>query len=76
MADRNKKVPDNVPGLFYVDDTCIDCDMCRSTAPQIFTRQADGGYSYVYRQPVTPEEMALAEAARQECPTETIGSDG
>jgi ferredoxin len=50
--------------------------MCRSTAPQIFARHADGGYSYVYHQPVTPEETAIAEAARQECPTETIGNDG
>ena len=76
MADRNQKVPENVPGLYYVDNTCIDCDMCRSTAPQVFARHDEGGYSYVHRQPVTPEELAEAELARQECPTETIGNDG
>jgi ferredoxin len=34
------------------------------------------GFSFVYRQPVTPEERALAEEARQGCPTESIGNDG
>lgn len=33
MADKNLKHPENVPGRFYVDDSCIDCDMCRTTAP-------------------------------------------
>ena len=68
-------MPENVPGPFYVDDTCIDCDQCRSTAPQFFTRHDENGYSYVHRQPVTPEEIALAKEA-MECPTESIGHDG
>ena len=38
MADKTKKYPDNVPGKFYVDDQCIDCDLCRETAPDHFTR--------------------------------------
>ena len=76
MADRNQKLPENVPGPYYVDTTCIDCDLCRSNAPRCFTRDDEGGYSYVWRQPTTPEEIADAERARQECPTETIGRDG
>ncbi|MGB8356235.1 MAG: ferredoxin [Chthoniobacteraceae bacterium] len=76
MADRNNKLPENVPGAFYVDDSCIDCDLCRSNAPQFFTRNDSSGYTYVYKQPVTPEEIALAEDALTGCPTETIGSDG
>lgn len=76
MANRDAKNPENVPGLYYVDDTCIDCDLCRNIAPQFFTRQDDGGYSYVFLQPQTPEEVALAEEARLSCPTETIGKDG
>jgi ferredoxin len=55
---------------------CIDCDHCRSSAPQFFGRSADGGYSYVHRQPATPDEVALAEAALSDCPTDTIGRDG
>jgi ferredoxin len=76
MADPENRTPENVPGPYYVDETCIDCDICRSTAPTIFRRQDDGGYSYVIRQPVTPEEVALADEALGSCPTESIGCDG
>jgi len=76
MADKNLKNPENILGKFYVDATCIDCDMCRNIAPQFFTRHDDNGYSYVFKQPQTPEEIAQAEEARISCPTETIGNDG
>jgi ferredoxin len=76
MAEPTNKYPENVPGPYYVDDTCIDCDRCRSTAPDFFTRQDDGGYTYVHRQPKTPEEIAQTEAARLDCPTDSIGNDG
>ena len=76
MAQITDKVPQNVSGPYYNDSTCIDCDLCRELAPQIFTREDGGGYSYVFRQPVTPDEVALAEDARQSCPTESIGNDG
>ncbi len=76
MADKNLKNPENVAGRFYVDQTCIDCDICRTTAPKFFRRQDDGGYSYVHRQPQTPEEIVEAEEARTSCPTDTIGNDG
>lgn len=76
MAEKNLKNPENVPGKFYVDNTCIDCDLCRNIAPQFFTRFDEGGYSYVFKQPEAAEEIALAEEARSSCPTETIGNDG
>ena len=56
MADAANKYPENVEGKFYVDDQCIDCDLCRETAPANFTRNDDGGHSYVHKQPTTPEE--------------------
>src|SRR5215475_16169823 len=56
MADAANKYPENVPGKFYVDDQCIDCDLCRETAPANFKRNDDGGHSYVYKQPETPDE--------------------
>ena len=76
MADRNLKTPENVPGRFYVDNTCIDCGMCPSTAPQFFKRFDEGGYSVVYRQPQTAEELANANEALNGCPTDSIGNDG
>jgi ferredoxin len=76
MADPNLKTPSNVPGIYYVDDTCIDCDMCRAHAPRIFHRNDDTGFTFVARQPTTAEDRVLAEEALAECPADCIGSDG
>jgi len=76
MADIANSYPENVKGKFYVDNQCIDCDLCRETAPANFTRQDDAGYSFVFKQPETPEEIAACEEAMQGCPVEAIGSDG
>jgi ferredoxin len=76
MADKTNRLPLNAPGPYYVDDTCIDCDICRQTAPAIFVRDVVGGTSIVLRQPQSKEEIALAEEALIACPTETIGNDG
>lgn len=76
MADKADKWPDNVKGKFYVDEQCIDCDLCRETAPACFTRNDDGGYSFVYKQPETEEERELCKEALEGCPVEAIGEDG
>lgn len=76
MADRTDKNPLNVPGKYYNDLTCIDCDRCREMAPEFFIRNDDEALTYVWKQPVTPEEIAIAEDALMACPTETIGNDG
>jgi ferredoxin len=76
MAEKRSRLPQNAPGPYYVDDTCIDCDMCRDTAPDFFRRNDEAGSSVVFRQPTNPVELARAEAARQGCPTESIGNDG
>jgi ferredoxin len=76
MADKTNKHPLNAPGKYYNDLSCIDCDLCREIAPQIFVRDDEEGCSYVLRQPANEEEIALAEEAMKCCPTETIGDDG
>ena len=76
MANPSHKNPENIPGRFYVDDTCIDCDQCRSNAPDFFRRDESGGYSIVYRQPTSVEEVAVVEEALAGCPTDSIGNDG
>ena len=60
MADPNDRVPENSPGAYYVDTQCIDCDVCRDTAPDNFTRSDSNGYSYVYRQPASPASPSTA----------------
>jgi ferredoxin len=76
MADRTEKVPENAPGLFYVDVTCIDCDLCRETAPENFRRDDSRRHSYVFHQPSGPAQEAACAAALEECPVEAIGRDG
>ena len=75
MAFIEDKLPDNVPGRFYVDRQCIDCDVCRDTSPANFARNDQNGYSYVHKQPSTREEFELCEEALMACPVEAIGDD-
>jgi ferredoxin len=76
MSDRNDKVKENVAGAYYVDSSCIDCDVCRDTAPENFIRSDQNSYSFVYKQPETDEERAACEEALSCCPVEAIGNDG
>jgi glyoxylase-like metal-dependent hydrolase (beta-lactamase superfamily II)/ferredoxin len=74
MANLRKSVPENVPGEFFVDSTCIDCDTCRQLAPAVFGEAP--GHAYVHRQPATPEDRRRALHALVCCPTGSIGSQG
>lgn len=76
MADITDKLSENIRGKYYVDSQCIDCDVCRDTSPNNFTRDDNNGYSYVYKQPETAEEIELCEEALAACPVEAIGDDG
>ena len=76
MADASNRYAQNIQGAFYVDDQCIDCDLCRETAPANFKRDDDGGHSYVFKQPESPEEEALCKEAMEGCPVEAIREDG
>ncbi len=76
MADFKDKNPENVEGQFYVDEQCIDCDLCREHAPDNFQREEDEGYSYVYKQPETDLEVELCMEALEGCPVEAIGDNG
>ena len=76
MADNTDKVEGNVDGPFYVDSNCIDCDLCRQTAPENFERNEDEGYTFVAKQPENEDEEQACRDAMEECPTEAIGDDG
>ena len=75
MATKEEKYEDNIEGKYYVDEECIDCNLCRETAPDNFTNH-DDGYSYVYKQPENEEQESLCVTALEECPVEAIGDDG
>ena len=76
MANKADKWAQNTGGKFYVDQQCIDCDLCRETAPGFFTRHDEGGYSFVHKQPTTEDDVALCMEALEGCPVEAIGNDG
>ena len=59
-----------------ISSQCIDCNLCRETAPDNFKRNDDGGYSYVFKQPTTDDEKKLCQEALESCPVEAIGNDG
>ena len=72
MARPDRRLPDNAPGDFYVDRSCIDCAVCRWIAPEVFGEASD--HSFVSRQPVTEPERAAAARALVSCPTASIGT--
>jgi glyoxylase-like metal-dependent hydrolase (beta-lactamase superfamily II)/ferredoxin len=74
MADIKKAVPENVPGEFFVDTTCINCDTCRQLARATFKDQ--GNHSFVFGQPQTDDEQRAATRALLCCPTGSIGTRG
>lgn len=76
MAHLDNRQPQNAIGKFYVTVDCIDCDLCRETAPDFFVRSDDTGLSYVQTQPASPEDVAKCMEALEGCPVEAIGSDG
>jgi glyoxylase-like metal-dependent hydrolase (beta-lactamase superfamily II)/ferredoxin len=72
VASLQQRLPENVPGDFFVDSTCIDCDTCSQLAPNIFRDHGD--QCSVYRQPETADEIRLAMMALVSCPTGSIGA--
>jgi ferredoxin len=76
MATFQDRYPKNVPGKYYIDAQCTDCDLCRECAPNNIRRDDEHGYSYVFNQPSTPTEIAACEEGVQGCPTQAVGNDG
>jgi glyoxylase-like metal-dependent hydrolase (beta-lactamase superfamily II)/ferredoxin len=74
MANPRKRVPENVPGDFFVDSTCIDCDACRQIAPAVFGEAPET--SFVKSQPVSSTDRRQALRALLACPTGSIGCIG
>jgi glyoxylase-like metal-dependent hydrolase (beta-lactamase superfamily II)/ferredoxin len=74
MADPHKRLPNNVPGEFFVDATCINCDTCRQLAPKVFGEAH--GHSFVKAQPSGEQAGRKATRALLACPTGSIGTTG
>lgn len=75
MARWSDRLPENAAGEFFVDDSCIDCAVCREVAPGVFAADDSGtDQSYVRRQPASDAERLRAAMALVACPTSSIGT--
>jgi glyoxylase-like metal-dependent hydrolase (beta-lactamase superfamily II)/ferredoxin len=73
MAREAEAIAANVRGDFFVDRSCIDCDLCRQLAPEVFARDDRAAQSFVAAQP-TPAGAHRALMALVTCPTSSIGA--
>jgi ferredoxin len=73
MAREADAIAANVRGEFFVDSSCIDCDLCRQLAPEVFARDGRAAQSFVAAQP-TPAGVHRALMALVACPTSSIGT--
>jgi glyoxylase-like metal-dependent hydrolase (beta-lactamase superfamily II) len=72
MADPARRHPESADGPWFVDTTCIDCDVSAQCAPWMFDHR--GGQAVVIRQPANPDEERQAARALLACPTGSIGT--
>src|SRR5688500_12891318 len=73
MASAARRLPENVGGPFFVDDSCIDCAKCREVAPATFADNGRGA-SFVFMQPGDEVARRRALMALVACPTASIGT--
>ena len=74
MADARTRHPGNAPGPWFVDTSCINCDVSRQCAPWMFGEADD--QAIVVRQPASADEEKDAMRALLACPTASIGVAG
>ena len=74
VARLSDRLPENAPGDFFVDSSCIDCATCRTLAPRVFARSDAIGLSVVGSQPSSEADALRAKMALVSCPTSAIGT--
>jgi glyoxylase-like metal-dependent hydrolase (beta-lactamase superfamily II)/ferredoxin len=67
------RIADNALGPYFVDSSCIDCDLCRQIEPSVFARSPSAEQSFVRKQPGEGERRRAA-MALVACPTSSIGT--
>lgn len=70
VAPHKRPRVSNIAGNLFVDESCIDCDVCRWMCPSIYDRK--GIKSRVFKQPESDIEKIKAYAAMISCPVGSI----
>jgi ferredoxin len=71
-ANHPRRLAENVPGVIYVNNKCINCASCSNFCPESFARSSTDQNHFVYHQPETPLEIENARAALTACPVAAI----
>ena len=72
MEAQPVKLPNNVPGRYYVSAKCDGCAYCGGVAPENFDFDKPSNTYFVGRQPGTDHEMELVLEAMEDCPVDAI----
>ena len=70
---KPQRLKENVDGVVYVNDKCINCAACHGFAPDTFSRSTSA--HIVHQQPQTDLEILHARQALQACPVAAIRVD-
>ncbi len=76
MESTPYRLRENVPGPFYVDSSCIYCDLCVDMYPHIFKMLGNHEWAVVHHQPTDEKEYAEAVDGIEACPTGSIRQEG
>jgi ferredoxin len=81
MAAKNDRLAQNVPGPWYVDNSCLPCLQCLGqagpdTPTPLLRPSEDESFVFFVKQPESESEIAAAELALEVCPLAAIGKDG
>lgn len=56
---------------FFVNDQCVGCQLCACICPDVF-QMTDAGVAHARQGPVDPDQLPLAQEARDQCPAQAI----
>lgn len=75
MANIAERWEDNITGKYYVDKSCIFCNLCIELAPNNLINSPQNDHVIIYKQPDSDEEISQCKEAIEQCPVEAIGDD-
>lgn len=70
--ERSERLPNNVPGEYYVAEECDGCAYCGMVAPENFDFDKPTNTYYIGRQPQSEEEADQVREAMEDCPVDAI----
>ena len=72
MEEKPTRLPNNVPGEYYVSEDCDGCAYCGMVAPENFEFDKPTNTYFITRQPMTEDESELVREAMEDCPVDAI----